>query len=177
MPATSPAIPMAGTITETTMTKVFVSKGYMQGGRKGRVKHSCAHRDRSEYIHALVCISMYTYSTQQVQKHAYVRSHPYGHSFSYSHAQKTHPSQHTRTHMNARTLRFCLNVQLFTPVPISSTGVGYNCDHIVSVRWQTIQSKGNMGTCHWQVFSSVGQWHVTSVGSDLYSVWCWHVSW
>ena len=58
MPATSPAIPMAETITETTMTKVFVSKGYKQGGRKGRVKHSCAHRDRTEYIHAFVCVSM-----------------------------------------------------------------------------------------------------------------------
>ena len=71
----------------------------------------------------------------------------------------------------------CLNVQLFTPVPVSSTGIGYNCDHIVSVRWQTTQSKGNMGTCHWQVFSCVGHWHVTSVGSDLYHVWWWRVSW
>ena len=52
MPATSPAIPMAETITETTMTKVriseiTISKDVMQGGTKGRVKHSCAHRDRT----------------------------------------------------------------------------------------------------------------------------------
>ena len=47
---------------------------------------------------------------------------------------------HTHTHSHNiniyiyTILLTCLNVQLFTPVPVSSTGVGYNCDHIVSVR-------------------------------------------
>ena len=109
MPATSPAIPMTGTITETTMTKVFVSKGYMQGGRKGRVKHSCAHRDRAEYIHALVCVSMYAHSTQHMHKcrnmHMYVVT-PYDHSHhspihmhrKHIHALTTYTHTHECTH-------------------------------------------------------------------------------
>ena len=90
----------------TTCSGSFISSGETAGER---------------FANALTCIHTHTHTHTQTNTHTHT---------------PIQTNTHTHTHTHTHTLPTSLNVQLFTPVPISSTAI-FNCDHVVRVWGET----------------------------------------